>query len=42
MENQHGFCRDLRLSTEAKIGSNLYDMISYNGDPVEEIVCRLS
>ncbi len=42
MENWHEFCRGVWLSTEAKIGTNLYDMIQYNGEPVEEIVCRLS
>ena len=42
MENQRGFCKGVRLSIEAKIGSNLYNMIPYNGEPVEEIVCRLS
>ena len=45
MENQHGFCRGVRLSTEAKIGSNRYDMIPDNGEPVEEIeqsICRRS
>ncbi len=35
MENQHGFCRGVRLSTDAKLGSKAYDMIPYNGEPVE-------